>query len=193
MGIEQVGVMEFFREHVDSALCNQKVPAAELTVFYLVQLLKKFVNPHEDPRYRNDPLVIALKRAAVVAISNYERRRLFREIGDRALFITGFFEGRLNRSFVNPEYYIGFGEEAYQYLSNDKEDMLSEIFTDLSKRFAVYSDVLSEVRDRTNCWTNKELIRLYEKWLKTKSPGMVDILVERGFPLQTLKARPRLQ
>jgi hypothetical protein len=36
------------------------------------------------------------------------------------------------------------------------------------------------VSDRTSCTSNAELLRLYEKWVKTGSPRAGQLLVERG-------------
>jgi len=40
--------------------------------------------------------------------------------------------------------------------------------------------VLAEVSERTSCVSNADLLRLYEKWLKTGSPRSGQLLVERG-------------
>jgi hypothetical protein len=40
--------------------------------------------------------------------------------------------------------------------------------------------VLSEVSERTFCASNADLLRLYEKWLKTGSRRSGQLLVERG-------------
>ena len=46
--------------------------------------------------------------------------------------------------------------------------------------FAGFVDVLSEVSERTSCVSNADLLRLYEKWLKTGSRRSGQLLVERG-------------
>jgi len=44
----------------------------------------------------------------------------------------------------------------------------------------VFVDVLSEVSERTSCSSNTDLLRLYEKWLKTGSPRSGQLLVDPG-------------
>ena len=46
--------------------------------------------------------------------------------------------------------------------------------------FNGFVDVLTEVSERTSCSSNTDLLRLYEKWLKTGSRRSGQLLVERG-------------
>ena len=54
------------------------------------------------------------------------------------------------------------------------------VFGELSEKFVGFVDVLNEVSERTSCSSNADLLRLYEKWLKTGSPRSGQLLVERG-------------
>jgi hypothetical protein len=50
----------------------------------------------------------------------------------------------------------------------------------LGEKFVGFVDVLSEVSERTSCSSNADLLRLYEKWLKTGSARSGQLLAERG-------------
>ena len=51
-------------------------------------------------------------------------------------------------------------------------------------------DVLSEVSDRSAKSSSTDLLRLYEKWLRTRSPRNGDLLLERGIvPNSSLTTR----
>jgi hypothetical protein len=54
------------------------------------------------------------------------------------------------------------------------------VFAELGDKFVGFVDVLSEVSERTACSSNGDLLRLYEKWLKTGSRRAGQLLVERG-------------
>ena len=43
-----------------------------------------------------------------------------------------------------------------------------------------FVDVLSEISDRSAKNSSTDLLRLYEKWLRTRSPANGDLLLERG-------------
>jgi hypothetical protein len=65
-------------------------------------------------------------------------------------------------------------------LSRVETDTFSPVFAELAAKFVGFVDVLSEVSERTSCGSNSDVLRLYEKWLKTGSPRSGQLLVERG-------------
>ena len=60
------------------------------------------------------------------------------------------------------------------------DDTLSPIFAELSEKFVAFVDVLSEVSARTSLTSDADLLRLYEKWVRTGSRRNGDLLAERG-------------
>lgn len=197
MDIEDVSVMEFFREHVDSALCHQKVRSAEITVFYLVSLLTRFSEitvPAEDSWPKNEALALVFHRALRDArIGNNQQRRILKDLGDKILFVSGFFSESIRKSGADIDYYVAFGTHAFRCLSLRENDALAIVFTDLAERFVVYTDVLNEVSEQTRCATSSDLLRLYEKWLKTGSSRTGQLLVERGVVPNISFAKMRIQ
>src|SRR5207247_11417846 len=108
------------------------------------------------------------------------QRASLREIGDVSLFLSGFFSHSFRRKLVDVDYYVSIGGWAYTALSRVDSDTLSPVFGELAEKFVGFVDVLSEVSERTSCTSNADLLRLYEKWLKTGSPRRGQLLVERG-------------
>ncbi len=86
----------------------------------------------------------------------------------------------MNRKLVDVDYYVTIGGHAYNALSHQETDQLSPVFAELADKFVGFVDVLSEVSERTFCASNADLLRLYEKWLKTGSRRSGQLLVERG-------------
>jgi hypothetical protein len=95
------------------------------------------------------------------------------------LFISGFFSDSLNRRLVDVDYYIQLGEHAYASLAR-RDGPFGDVFDELSDKFVAFVDVLSEVSEHSAMTSNAELLRLYEKWLRTKSRRSGDLLVARG-------------
>jgi hypothetical protein len=170
--------VEFFKELVEGALAHQRLTTNELTAFYVVQLLASFVNFRAADNQPDAPLAVRLARA--LEGGGAQQRSSLKDIGDRSLFISGFFSDSLNRKLVDVDYYVSIGGCAYNALSRNEADTFSPVFAELAEKFAGFVDVLSEVSERTSCASNADVLRLYEKWLKTGSRRSGQLLVERG-------------
>ena len=168
--------VEYFKGLVDGALANQRMRPGELTAYYVVNLLAGFLQRPADQD--DEPLALRLVRA--LESSGMRQRASLREIGDVSLFISGFFSDSLRRKLVDVDYYVSIGGSAYTALSRIDADALSPVFGELAEHFGRFVDILSEVSERTSCTSNADLLRLYEKWLKTGSRRSGQLLVERG-------------
>jgi hypothetical protein len=169
--------VEFFKELVEGALAHQRLAANELTAFYVVQLLTSFI---ERPRADEPAAPLAVRLAQALESGGTEQRSSLKRIGDCSLFISGFFSDSLNRKLVDVDYYVSIGGCAYNALSRNGTDTFSPVFAELAEKFVGFVDVLSEVSERTSCASNLDVLRLYEKWLRTGSRRSGQLLVERG-------------
>ena len=108
--------------------------------------------------------------------------------------MSGFFSDSLKRKLVDVDYYATIGGFAYSALSRYESDTFSPVFAELAENFAAFVDVLTEVSERTSCTSNSDLLRLYEKWLKTGSPRSGQLLVEQGVvPNASIRMKSRIQ
>jgi hypothetical protein len=171
--------VEYFKDLVDGALTHQGLAAQELTAFYVVQLLTSFLQqPVAGAADEGKPL--AMRLAQALESGGPDQRASLRQIGDVSLFISGFFSDSLQRKLVDIDYYVSIGGCAYNALSRVETDSFSTVFAELGEKFVGFVDVLSEVSERTSCSSNADLLRLYEKWLKTGSARSGQLLAERG-------------
>jgi hypothetical protein len=170
---------EYFRELVDSAMQHQRVAANELTSFYVVNLLTGFMHFDRSASADGDePLGVRFVKA--LGAEGSKQRDELRQIGDLSLFISGFFSDSLNRSLVDVDYYIRLGEHAYGSLARHGSTVFGDVFDELSGKFPAFVDVLGEVSERSALTSNSDLLRLYERWLRTKSRRSGELLVTRG-------------
>jgi hypothetical protein len=177
--VRRESAVEFFKELVDGALAHQRLVANELTTYYLVQLLANFIErPVAGDENENTPLAVRLAQA--LEAGGMRQRASLKHIGDVSLFVSGFFSDSLNRKVVDVDYYVSIGGYAYTALSRSENETFSRIFAELAEKFVGFVDVLSEVSERTSCASNADLLRLYERWLKTGSRRSGQLLVERG-------------
>jgi hypothetical protein len=169
--------VEYFKDLVDRALSNQGLATHELTAFYVVHLLTSFL---QRPVAAADAEPLAVQLARALAAGGTQQRTGLRQIGDVSLFVSGFFADSLHRKLVDVDYYVSIGGCAYNRLSRVETDTFSPVFAELGEKFVGFVDVLAEVSERSSCSSNGDLLRLYEKWLKTGSPRSGQLLLERG-------------
>jgi hypothetical protein len=171
---------EYFKELVDSALDRQHVQAGDLTAYYLVNLLCQFVRLDARTASHEHAQPLAFRLVRALESGGSEQRARLRSLGDFSLFMTGFFPDSFTRRSIDVEYYVTMGEYAYGSLARRDEDAFSDVFTELARKFVGYMDVLADVSDRTNLASRADVLRLYEKWLRTGSSRDSQKLVERG-------------
>lgn len=177
---------DFFRELVTEALGQQHVRTRPETEFYLVNLLNQFIKTDrlygqsQDGTMREEPLAFMVKEA-IEEPKPQAQAALFRRIGDVSLYTAGFFQESLNRKLVDVDYYIDVGHTAYSNVaSRAEEDVMKIIYEELSAKFAAFVDVLAAVSDKTTPKSEKDLLRLYELWVRTGSDRAAKALQDAG-------------
>ena len=174
--LRRESAVEYFKELVEGALAHQRISAGELTSFYVVNLLTGFL---QRPAY-DDDTPMAVRLAEAINAAGAKQRDSLRQIGDLSLFMSGFFADSFQRKLVDVDYYANIGGSAYAALSRYETDAFASVFAELADNFVRFADVLSEVSERASCASNADLLRLYERWLKTGSRRCGQLLLERG-------------
>ena len=186
--------VEFFKEQVEAACDRQRLRPQPLTSYYVVTLLAEFMHLGKpgtsEAMASAEPLGVKLLRA--MNSGGTTQRLGLKQVGDASLFISGFFSDSLRRSLVDVDYYVSLGGYAYRSLVTS-DDTLSPIFEELSDNFISFVDVLSEVSARTSLTNDADILRLYEKWVRTGSRRNGDLLAEKGIvPNASITAASRL-
>lgn len=171
--------VEYFRELVQSAMERQHLDAREVTSFYVVNLLAGFVHLDRSAAAGDDE-ALGVRFVKALGAGGVKQRDQLRQVGDLSLFISGFFSDSLNRSLVDVDYYIQLGEHAYGSLARRGDAPFGDVFDELADKFTAFVDVLGDVSEQTALTSNADLLRLYERWLRTGSRRSGDLLVERG-------------
>ena len=171
---------EYFRDLVASALARQHLQAADLTQYYLVNLLCQYIRVDAAAGIGDDGEPLAIRLARALQSGGSEQRARLRSLGDFSLFMSGFFSDSFRRRLVDIDYYVSMGEYAYGSLGRRDEDTFREVFTELATKFVGFTDVLSDISERTALLSHTDVLRLYEKWLRTGSERDGQRLIERG-------------
>jgi hypothetical protein len=179
---------EWFREMVSDVLTHRRLKVHEVTEFYLVNLLTSFLEKERlfvenaDGTVDAEPLALILLKA--LETDRRARTAHLRRLGDTALFVSGFFGDSLSRSLVDVDYYIAMGERAYGALADtERVAGLEELYGELSGRFEQFVDLFAEIAELSQLKSNRGLLRLYERFLLTRSERVAQLLRERGVAL----------
>jgi hypothetical protein len=172
---------EFFKELIEAALARQRLETTGLTSYYLVDLLCRFTRPDRRIPFRDDPdEPLALRLARALDCGGMEQRQRLRNLGDFSLFMSGFFSDSLRRRSVDLDYYVSMGEYAYGALARRDEDALGGVFSELGRNFVPFVEVLTDISERTGNTSCTDVLRLYERWLRTGSVRAGQRLADQG-------------
>lgn len=175
-----VDVRAFFREQVTEALRSLEVTTAQDTTHYLVELLAGYA-VSEKVQDVSSPFVELLAHA--LRASGQERMYRLRNLGDAALYVSGFFPDSYEKRGVTHPYVVAMGARAYGEVSRAARWQRAAhrfLFEELADRFEAFARVLDEVREQTAQRTDGELVQIYERWCSTRSPQLLRRLARRG-------------
>jgi len=178
-GIEPaVSVREFFGERVARALRDLRLETGPATEGYLVGLLSGYA-VSEQIQVLAHPLVALLQRA--MEARGADRQLRLRELGDAALFLSGFFPDSFERRGLDATYAATMGGRAYLLAgSQDRDDARRQVLSELARRFVEFVRVIDEVREQTALSSDGAVLQLYERWLRSGSPAVERRLARRG-------------
>lgn len=192
-------VSDFFEEAVDEAMKARGVSASSGARSYVVALLADLAKPGSPvERTLERPLTLLLDEALHTPELG-ERFERLRTVGDGVLYSSGFFADHFEARGVDTQYLIGIGRTAYdsasaiimggaaaapKRASEREEHAPLDVFHELSTGFGSFVDVIGEVANATiarGVATSRGLLKLYERWLKTRSDRLADALTSHGF------------
>ncbi len=187
--------LEFFKAQVEGAMERQHLKTSVWTSYYIVQMLAGYVARRDNsalglPRLDDEPLGLRLVRA--LQAEGAAQREELRSIGDASLFLVGFFADSLQRRLADIDYYISLGGSAYGRLAQSEDDAFSDVFGEMANKFVPLTDVLADVSERARLNRNRDVLRIYERWLRTSSRRDGEWLAERGI-VPNRSATHRLQ
>jgi len=179
---------EFFRDNLHDALARQHLEVEDQTEHYVVNLLTLFARAEalyeqtpEGPRLK--PLVVMMTEALEARTSG-DRNRGLQRLGDVSLFVAGFFAHSFARKLIDIDYHIAMGGRAYrtlaEALARRRNAALAQVFAELAEKFQPLVDALNELSETSYRHSDRDILRLYELWLKTGSRRSYQLLRRLG-------------
>ena len=181
-------VTEFFQEVITDAIRVRHVEATDAAATYLVSLLCEYAHPGEEAGSTfNRPLTFQLRDA--MEATGAERFRRLRALGDGALYALGFFGGHIEQRGVDRGYVSSVGSTAYTNaaamlrMKAERRASPMGVLSELATKFDRFAQVLSDVAEGTlasSARDERQVVKLYERWLRTGSEWMERRLRAQG-------------
>lgn len=169
---------QHFSEVVKEACKNRQVKTQPDVEIYLVQLLRHYVDSSNLHKHRDTFAELYLK---AMNSENHEKKELMRVVADRSLYLTGFFADSLHRKIVDIDYYADIGAAAYSNLHAwTRETPLAGVYQTFSKRFMEFVEVLNYISEKSTVQADQDVLRLYDRYLRTGSELAREKLNELG-------------
>lgn len=178
---------DYFTELVEQGFHKKQFRPPTLVQDYLINLLEHYMDArnlfHDEVdestgQKKHSTLAETYLRAMDPTVP--ERFELLKNLGDRTLYISGFFGDSLNRKLVDIDYYAGVGGAAYGNLAEISHEEFSTVYRTFSKNFLDFVDVLTYISQKSFVQNDEGILRLYDRYLKTGSEMARDRLVEMG-------------
>lgn len=176
----------FFRDEVRASRRHIGVSFSEPTEFYLVHLLVEFSHRGDiTQQYGDEPLLVLHQKAREAPLA--QQMVIFKQMGDWALYVAGFFAEFIERSLVTLDYYTAMGMAAYRNVasltaSGTKSQTVHATYVELADNFAGAVDVLTQIshRSRQRNSTDVDLLKLYDRYVRTQNDRVRKMLEGRG-------------
>jgi hypothetical protein len=179
---------EFFKDSLQGALAKQRLAVEDQTEHYVVNLLTLFAR--SEALYERTPEgmrlrpLVAILCEALEAPGVAQRNRALQRLGDVSLFIAGFFAHSFAAKLIDIDYHVAMGGRAYAALAHatarGRGRVLGAVFAELAEKFQPMVDALNEVSETSHTHSDRDILRLYEIWLKTGSGRSYALLKRLG-------------
>lgn len=170
----------FFWEKISVACRQLNISLDEDLEYYLVNLLCDFIEPINMGEFIDTPLALKLKQA--LESSSSDQYKILKGLGDISLYLTGYFKEFLSSKSYDRNYYISMGSNAYYSISRTIMDKhFSSIYLNLGNEFSSLVQILTLISETNQeISTDSGIVNIYEKWLKTGSKNLEEILKKEG-------------
>lgn len=182
-----VSSKDFFKENLTKGIHQRKLKLYPEVINYLSDLLEYFML--SDNLHNSDCTEASSRRSKTLAELLLEAQLaehsikfgMLKKLGERTLYVSGFFADSLNRSLVDLDYYKNMGSIAYFSLSDlVNETKMSKVFHEIAIKFTEVTDLLTVISQESMVRNDQSILRLYEKYLQTGSELAKEKLTDLG-------------
>ncbi|MFK8137438.1 MAG: hypothetical protein AB8E15_03670 [Bdellovibrionales bacterium] len=176
----------YFLDLIEEAYSRVSIRPEPQVKKYLSQLLVHYVKSdnlflldEDEGRFKQPTLAEMYFKA--IESPKEDRRNWLKRLGDTSLYIAGIFGDSLQRKMNDLDYYVDMGGTAYSHLATEVEGSeTATIYREISKNFTSYLDIYTYISQTTLSTDNKNLLRLYENYVRTGSEIAKQHLLDEG-------------
>lgn len=106
----------FFYDGLSSINNNSLTPVPEEAVYYSSHVLEKYSLSEKYFKIQNGKVsekILGINFLEAEMLSRDLRQKVYKDVGDTALFLVGYFSNSINTKILNQKYYINLGQMAY--------------------------------------------------------------------------------
>ena len=184
MSLTAGNLYDFFSTRVDAAQQSNGIALRQDASRYLALLLTE--SRRAERLVSSDTGTLAELHLQAARSDRRDAIRLYRHLGDRALYMGGYFRERVKSTSVGLDYYADMGGSAYGQVATVgggwvvQDDPWRVLFLELAEQFRDCLDLLAEVAEHNLAEGTDDVLALYERWLQTRSPSIERRLRELG-------------
>jgi hypothetical protein len=173
----------YFSEQLREEGRHLRPPPDEDTVWYLSMMLTRFGRSEslfsfQDGQNGLRPLAL-LYGDALEARDDRHRCLLLQQLGDMALFLGALFPERFSQRGIRPDYVVGMGGGAYDYLA-DNAGKNRHVFRELANMFANLVGIIASACSSRSADSDEQILLLYQRWLQTGDAALERQLRQLG-------------
>jgi hypothetical protein len=154
--ILESSLQSFFFDQLSDLNKKSSSPLPGETIYYSSLIMDRFgeaveyFEVSEDGKVRDKTLGVKLLEAN--SLGRTTQKRVYRDIGDTALFLCGYFSESLNKKIIDTSYYQEVGQIAYNRLNNivPKAYEVPKFFEMLSDTFEKVAMMMNVVSKQNN-------------------------------------------
>ena len=185
-----ISCREYFTEVINEGMEKTKFYPSQLARFYLIEIMEQFLSTEnlfekKEKNSDNEENLSTGTLAEMLLVATNQKQgiriNLLKKLGDTSLYISGFLGDSLKYKIVDVDYYADIGCVAYQRLSKAiKDNSFQELYMEFATEFIKFMDLLTFFSHKSNLQNNTDLLRLYDKYIKTGSRLAKEVLETKG-------------
>lgn len=143
----------YFREALESAMLTTNISFTESAQVYVVHLLNEFSRSERAFAGHGESITMTELLERAYASDDHEALRIYRHLGDTALYLLGFFRESQENRIVSVTYYRDMGANAYLHASGISRPYALNsaiLFQELADRFEDMVTVLEKIAHYRN-------------------------------------------
>lgn len=182
----QTSLEGYFEALLRDAMAAERLSLSTTSSAYVLQLVTEYSGRDAlygagDRDERGTPALATLYQRAIEAAPR-ERFNAYRQLGDVALVVAGFFAPHVERrKTVDLRYYADMGSAAYHHAATLAHGAFLDIFGELSTSFGKVIEVLTRIAEKTTLPVRKDVGALFDRWsMNPDSAELMRRLLSQG-------------